>query len=174
MSIPMLQSSRLLLRGHTLEDFDAYAAMWADPAVTRHIADGAPKSTEEAWTSFLRIAGHWQMLGYGSWAVVEKASGRVLGATGFGERRRDRGAALDGVPELGWTFASSAAGRGYATEAVNAVLTWGRAHLGTARVIAVIAPENIASIRVAQKCGFKEFQRALSAGRPRVFLDRVL
>jgi RimJ/RimL family protein N-acetyltransferase len=172
--IPAVSTSRLILRAHTLADFPAYAAMWADPDVTRHLGDGAPYSGEQSWASFLRTAGHWQMLGFGSWAVEEKASGRMIGGIGFSERKRDRGDALDGVPEAGWMFAAAVSGKGYATEALNAALEWGRAHFGPTRVIAITALQNIASMRVAQKCGFREFQRGLSVGRERVFFDRVL
>lgn len=174
MSIPILSTSRLTLRAHTLEDFPAFAAMWADPVVTRHLGDGVPYSEEQSWASFLRQAGHWQMLGYGSWVVEEKAGRRLIGAMGFNERKRDRGDALKGLPELGWMFASAVSGNGYATEALRAALEWGKARFGPVRVIAITAPENIASMRVAQKCGLTEFRRGLSAGRERVFFDRIL
>jgi RimJ/RimL family protein N-acetyltransferase len=59
LKIPVLETPRLRLRGYALEDFEAYAAMWGDPEVTRHIGDGSPKSKEESWTSLLRAVGHW-------------------------------------------------------------------------------------------------------------------
>jgi len=172
--VSVLQTDRLVLRVHRLEDFAPFAAMWADPDVTRHIADGAPRSEEASWASFLSMAGHWRLLGFGNWAIEEKAGGRYLGVVGFAERKRDRGAELAGVPEIGWTLVTAAAGNGYATEAANAALEWGRAHFGQSRVIAIVAPDNLASTRVAEKCGFKEFHRGPSAGRPRVFFDKVL
>jgi RimJ/RimL family protein N-acetyltransferase len=174
LSAPALATDRLILRAYRLEDFDAYAPMWADPDVTRHIADGAPRIEEDSWASFLRTAGHWQFLGFGSWAIEEKASGRFIGGIGFNSRRRDRDESLKSLPELGWMFTTAASGKGYATEALRAALGWGRAHFGPVRVFAVTAPENFASMRVAEKCGFKEFHRGLSAGRPRVFFDRIL
>jgi RimJ/RimL family protein N-acetyltransferase len=51
--VPVVETERLILRGHTLDDFPAFAAMWADPAVTRFIG-GAPLSQEESWGKFLR------------------------------------------------------------------------------------------------------------------------
>ncbi len=174
LEIPVLETQRLRLRGYAVGDFEAYAAMWADPDVTRHIGDGSPKSGEESWTSLLRAAGHWQMLGYGSWAVDEKTSGRFVGGIGFNNSKRDRGETLRDLLELGWMFTPSASGNGYATEALQAALVWGKAHFGPARVIAITAPENFASMRVAQKCGFKEFLRGPSQGRPRVFFERIL
>jgi RimJ/RimL family protein N-acetyltransferase len=172
--LEILETPRLRLRGFALEDFDAYAAMWADPDVTRHIGDGSPKPEAESWTSLLRAAGHWQMLGYGSWAIDEKPSGKFIGTIGFNNSKRDRGDALKDILELGWMFTPAASGKGYATEALQAVLVWGRTHFGPVRVIAITAPENFASMRVAQKCGFKEFLRGPSLGRPRVFFERVL
>jgi RimJ/RimL family protein N-acetyltransferase len=174
MSIPVLETSRLILRGHRPEDFDIYAAMWADPTLTRYLGDGSTKLREDAWTSFLRQVGHWQMLGFGNWIVEEKESGRQIGTIGFNERRRERAPELDGFPELGWMFDGWASGKGYATESLRAALAWGREKLGPVRVIAITAPDNIASMRVAEKCGFEVLRRGESMGRPRVFYIRTL
>jgi RimJ/RimL family protein N-acetyltransferase len=174
LEIHVLETQRLRLRSYVLEDFAAYATMWADPEVARHIGDGSPKSEAESWTSLLRTAGHWQMLGYGSWAIDEKAGGRFIGGIGFNNSKRDRGEALRDLLEIGWMLAPPASGKGYATEALQAALEWGGTHFGPVRVIAITAPENFASMRVAQKCGFKEFLRGPSLGRPRVFFDRIL
>jgi RimJ/RimL family protein N-acetyltransferase len=172
--IPVLETPRLRLRGYAFEDFAAYAAMWGDPHVTRHIGDGSPKSEADSWTSLLRAAGHWQMVGYGSWAIDEKTSGRFVGGIGFNNSKRDRGDALKDILELGWMFTPAESGKGYATEALQVVLDWGRTQFGPVRVIAITAPENFTSMRVAQKCGFREFLRGPSLGRPRVFFDRIL
>jgi RimJ/RimL family protein N-acetyltransferase len=171
--IPTLSTPRLTLRPHRLEDFAFYAQMWREPEVARHITvGGMPRTEEEAWASFLRLAGQWQMVGFGFWAVEEKAGGKLVGELGFIERKRDWG--FKDMPEMGWAFATSATGKGYATEAVSAAIAWGAAHFGHIRVIAVTAPQNYASIRVAEKCGFREFQRDLSGGHPSVIFDRVL
>jgi RimJ/RimL family protein N-acetyltransferase len=174
MSVPELETPRLLLRGHRPDDFASYAAMWADPQLTRHIGDGSVKSRADAWTSFLRHVGHWRMTGFGNWVVEEKASGRQIGTIGFNERRRENTPEFDGVPELGWMFVGWTSGNGYATEALGAALSWGREHFGPVRVIAIVAPDNLASLRVAEKNGFREFKRSPSAGRQRIFLDRML
>lgn len=39
--IPVIETARTILRAHRLDDFEDYAAMWADPAVTRFIAGGS-------------------------------------------------------------------------------------------------------------------------------------
>jgi RimJ/RimL family protein N-acetyltransferase len=64
MDVPVIETQRLILRGHRLEDFDALAAMWADPHVARFIG-GKPATQEESWARLLRYAGHWRLLGFG-------------------------------------------------------------------------------------------------------------
>jgi RimJ/RimL family protein N-acetyltransferase len=174
MLAPIVETERLRLRAFRADDFASFAAMYADPEVVRHTGDSEPRTSEQSWSTFLVIPGHWHYLGFGAWAIEEKASGRHIGDIGFTERRRDRGIDLDGVPEMGWALATSSFGKGYATEAVQAALVWGRAHFGARRVIALTSEQNTASIRVAQKCGFREFRRGLSAGRSRIFFERML
>ena len=80
--IPVIETPRLTLRGHRLDDFSDCAAMWADPIVTRHIG-GKPFSEEDTWTRLLRYAGHWLLLGFGYWAIEEKDTGSFVGELGI-------------------------------------------------------------------------------------------
>jgi RimJ/RimL family protein N-acetyltransferase len=169
--VPILETSRLRLRGHRLDDFVHSAAMWADAVVTRFIG-GQPLTEEEAWTKFLRYAGHWALLGFGYWVVEEKAAGTFVGEIGFADFKRDVQPSLKGVPEIGWVLASQAHGKGYATEAVRAAVAWGDAHFQSPRTACIIAPENLASIRVAVKCGYKGPQRAFYKGKPTLMYVR--
>ena len=75
---PTIETERLTLRPHRLDDFDAYAVMWADSVVTRFIG-GRPRTREESWIRFLRHPGMWSMIGYGFWAVEDKASDQFIG-----------------------------------------------------------------------------------------------
>jgi len=166
--VPVVETERLILRGHRLDDFRFLAAMWADPEVTRFIAP-APATAEEAWARFLRYAGHWAMMGYGYWAVEEKASGRYIADIGFADYRRAIVPVLDG-PEIGWVLAASVAGRGYATEAVRAALAWGDGHFRDGhfrdrRTVCIIAPDHARSIRVAEKAGYRLDGSGLYKGR---------
>lgn len=161
--VPVVETERLILRGHRLDDFASLAAMWADPEVTRFIAP-APATAEEAWARFLRYAGHWAMMGYGYWAVEEKASGRYIADIGFADHRRAIVPVLDG-PEIGWVLAASVAGRGYATEAVRAALAWGDGHFRDRRTVCIVAPDHARSIRVAEKAGYRLDGSGLYKGR---------
>jgi RimJ/RimL family protein N-acetyltransferase len=168
--VPILETQRLRLRGHRVDDFVHSAAMWADPGVARYIG-GKPFTEEEAWRKFLQYVGHWALLGFGYWVVEERATGGFVGEVGFADYKRDV-EPLRGLPEIGWVFASQAHGKGYATEAVRAVVAWGDARFGSARTACIIAPENLASIRVAEKCGYHEFQRTTYKGNPTLMFVR--
>ena len=137
-----------------MSDFDAYAEMWADPLVTRHIS-GKPRTREESWLRFLRNAGLWSLLGYGFWAVEEKASGRFIGEAGFHELRRELEPAIEGTPEMGWMLVPDVHGRGYASEALSALMELGERRLARQDFVCLIDHGNLASIRLAQKFGFR-------------------
>lgn len=166
-AVPILETPRLILRGPVLEDFPAYAAMWADPEVTRFIG-GVPVTEEDAWSRFLRAVGQWAMLGFGFWSVIERQSGARIGEVGFVEGRRNIVPSLIGVPECGWSLIPSAQGKGYATEAVGAALVWGDEYFGKVRMACIIAPDNAASLRVAAKSGFREALRTTYKNEPTI------
>lgn len=169
--IPNLETTRLSLRGHQVADFADCAAMWADPLVTRHIG-GRPSTGEEVWARLLRYVGHWARLGFGYWVVREKASGRFVGEVGFADFHREIDPPLGNVPESGWALATWAQGQGFATEAVQAALAWGDMHFAEGRTVCMIDPDNVPSIRVAAKCGYREFQRTQYKGAPIILMQR--
>ncbi len=169
--VPVLETSRLRLRAHRAEDFAGCAAMWADPIVIRYIG-GKPLTAEETWAKVLRYAGLWSLLGFGYWALEEKSTGAFIGELGFADFKRSIQPSLDGVPELGWALVSQAHGKGYATEAVRAAIKWGDEKFGTERTVCIISPENVASMRVAEKCGFREYQRTRYKEHAVILLER--
>ncbi len=165
MTVPMIQTERLKLRAHCLDDFEPLAAMWADPDVVRHIS-GKPSSRDESWARLLRYCGHWKLLGFGYWAVELKDEPGFVGDVGFADWKRDIAPSLEGVPEAGWVFSPMVHGRGVASEAVQAVIAWGDRHFGGKATSCIVSPENRASIRVAEKSGYKEFARTEFKGSP--------
>ena len=168
---PMLETERLCLRAHRADDHADCMAIWSDPRVTRYIG-GNPSSGEEVWKRVLRYAGLWSLLGYGFWAVEEKATGRYVGDIGCADFKRDMTPALDGMLEWGWAFAAQAHGKGYATEALLASMDWAQANLDQQRMVCIIAPDNLASIRVAEKAGFRLWQNTMYHGDPTVVFVR--
>jgi RimJ/RimL family protein N-acetyltransferase len=168
---PVIETPRLLLRHHRLEDFPACRAMWADPAITQFV-DGRPLTEEEAWVKFLRNAGHWPLLGFGFWILEEKSTAAFAGEIGLAYFHRELIPPVENLREAGWILAPAMHGKGYATEAVAAVLAWGDTHFSDPRTICLIHPGNAASIRVAEKCGFREWQRATYRGEPTIIFER--
>lgn len=167
---PLLETDRLILRGHTPDDFNDGLSLWSDPEVTRFIG-GRPATGEEVWARTLRYIGHWQALGYGFWAIFEKASGRFVGEAGFADFHRDIVPSLAGMPEMGWALMPWAHGRGYATEAIAAALAWGQP-VFTAPSCCIISPQNGPSVRVAEKLGFQELAHTTYHGEPTVIYRR--
>lgn len=172
MTAPVVHTARLVLRPHRLSDFDACVAMWAHPDVVRFIG-GEPSSREQTWSRFLRYTGHWALMGYGSWAVERKEDGRFIGEAGFFEGRRTMTPSIEGCPEAGWAFVPEVAGRGIATEVLNAAAGWVDRHHGWSRTVAMISPGNVASQRVAQKCGFNKFSESTYQGSPQWLFERT-
>jgi RimJ/RimL family protein N-acetyltransferase len=168
---PRIETPRLILRRHVMEDFEPYAAMWADPGVVRHIG-GVSFTWEQVWTRFMRQAGIWHFMGFGFFAIEERATGAFIGEAGFHELRRDLAPSLEGTLEAGWAFIPEAQGKGYAQEAVGAALDWAASAFAAMRVTCIIEPDNLASLRLAAKLGFREFARTLYHSRSIVLFDR--
>ncbi|WP_394888831.1 GNAT family N-acetyltransferase [Mesorhizobium sp. AaZ16] len=171
--IPVIETARTILRAHRLDDFEDYAAMWADPAVTRFIAGGKPRTREESWLRFLRHPGMWAMIGYGFWAVEEKATGRFIGEAGFHDLKRDIQPSLEGRAEAGWGLIAAAHGQGFATEIVGAAAAWSDSRFGGAKTVCIIDPDNAGSINVAQKCGYRKIARTTYHDKPTIMFERV-
>lgn len=170
--VPVLETERLRLRGHRVGDLDACAALWADTDVVRHTT-GKPQTREEVWWRILRYIGHWALMGYGFWALEEKASGKFVGEVGFADFKRSLDPPLGDTPESGWILASEFHGKGYATEAMRAVIAWGDEHFGAVRTACLIHPDNAASIRVAEKLGYREYARSSYRDKEVVLLERL-
>lgn len=143
-----LETERLLLRMIRLEDFEAYAALGADPEVMRYLG-GKTWDRLESWRYMCAMVGHWHLRGYGMWAVEEKATRQFIGRIGLHYPETWPGF------ELGWTLARAAQGKGYATEAAQRALEYAFTDLNRDHVISLIHPENRASIRVAERIGEK-------------------
>ena len=170
-AVPVLETERLQLRGHRPDDFIACAAMWADPIVTRHIG-GKPFSEEESWRRLLAYVGHWALLGFGYWVVEEKETRTFVGELGFADYQRDIEPSLRNKPEIGWVFNSQSHGKGYATEAARAAIAWGDGHFGASQTACIIHPENLPSIHVAEKCGYRKLQLTTYHGHPTLMFVR--
>jgi|HubBroStandDraft_3_1064219.scaffolds.fasta_scaffold25768_2 RimJ/RimL family protein N-acetyltransferase len=168
--IPTLVTERLRLRAIRGNDFDDYAALHADPEVTRYYLSG-PETWDRgrSWRHMAFAVGHWQLEGTGTWVAEQQATGEFVGVIGFCEP-----ATWPGF-ELAYHLARPHWGQGFATEAAEAALAhaflvWQRDH-----VISLIDPKNLPSIRVAERIGERLESRIEHFGRPmlRYGLDRA-
>lgn len=167
MDAPTLTADRVTLRGLTMADWDAYAAMWADPKVTAFIG-GEPRPRDLAWVKFGQAAGMWSLFGFGNWSVIDRTDQAFLGICGFAVYERGI-AELEGFPEAGWAFAASSWGRGIAHESIDAIHRWADAG-GLSETRCLIDDGNVASIKVAARVGYAPI--ATLDGR-RVFTRRA-
>ena len=148
-AIPTLETERLVLRAFRADDFEAHASMAADPLVARYLGDGRTLDREEAWRTFAMLLGHWELRGYGLWALTRRGDDRMIGRVGF--------FFPEGWPgfEIGWTLSRDSWGKGYATEGARRALHHAFTEMGRGHVISLIHPDNAPSIRDAQRLGEK-------------------
>jgi RimJ/RimL family protein N-acetyltransferase len=144
MIIPTLETERLILREWRDEDFEGYKAYRADPICSKFIGVFDERS---AWREMTYMAGHWLMRGFGNWSVVEKSSGKACGHCGpyYPHGWPE--------PEIGWGLYPGYWGKGYATEAATAALTYAYTKMNWKTAISLIASENAPSIALATRLG---------------------
>lgn len=150
--IPTINTSRLTLRGMRPEDFGRFAEIWSMPEVVRFV-DKAPWSRGKAWAAFLRNAGHWQITGFGQWAVQRHRTTHMSGQVGFFYGKRDLGQDFDDFPEAGWVLEPGAQGFGLGFEAAKAAHDWFD-RVVTGRLVCMISPEHDCSLHLAERLGY--------------------
>ena len=166
-----IETSRLILRVYSVEDFNEMYEMWSEPAVTRYM--GSKRfSREDVWARLLRYAGTWALFGYGFWVIRDKQSGQFIGEVGFHNLQRETKPPLGDCPELGFGLISAAHGKGFATEAARAVLDWADLAWGERETVCMIAPDNVPSLRIANKLGYVETAQAEYNGAPMILFKR--
>lgn len=81
MLTPRLEAGRVMLRQWCADDYPAYRDYYADPETAQYV--GGVKDAQAAWRHLASVIGHWQLRGFGVWAVEEKRSRRFVGCAGF-------------------------------------------------------------------------------------------
>jgi len=139
----VMETARLRIRSRTVDDVEPIVAMDLDPLVRRYM--GPPLDPDAHRAEVRRRI----LAGIGPWAVEWKDRPGILGLCGLSE--------FDGLPfgQIGWRFTSASWGQGIGTEAARAVLDHSFAEMGIDLVTTLVHPDNIASVRVAEKIGMK-------------------
>ena len=144
-----LETERLRFVKFREDHWEPYAAMCADAEVMRYLGTGVTLSRDDTSRAIAGMLGHWQLRGYGMWALESRQTGELVGRAGF----------LDpaGWPgfELGWMLGREHWGKGYASEAARRALRFAFEVLKRDRVISLIREANAPSIRVALAIGEK-------------------
>ena len=155
----ILETERLTLRRFRETDDEALACVFADPEAMR-FGDGI-KSDEWMQDWIEGCLRDYQERDWSPLAVIENASANLIGYCGLFHISD-----VNGRPEaeIGYRFTRESWGQGYATEAVLAVRDFAFLSLGLKRLIAMINPENAASIRVAEKAGMRYEQDVIFEG----------
>ncbi len=163
-STPMINTARLTLCAMRPEDFKRFAEIWRTPEVVRHIG-GKPRTRGEAWDAFLRNAGHWQMAGFGQWAVVLQSNRLMIGQAGFFYGDRGMGEDFDTFPEAGWVLSPESQGQGFGYEAAQAAHDWfDRVIPGP--LVAMVDSANEVSRKLAEKLGYDLMREACFKDTP--------
>lgn len=140
-----IETERLLLRPIEMADLEDVVSMHAHPDVSRFM-----RHVDREW-AIRRIETdrlEWAQRGHGLVAIIHRDSGRFLGRAGLKYWKQ-----FDET-EVGWVLRREEWGKGYATEAGRACVEWGFANLPVPYLTAMVRPENLRSIRVAERLGF--------------------
>lgn len=141
-----LETERLVLRQLDGNDWQSLHKYYSDPIATQYTTK-RQFSEIESWYVVCSMIGHWQIRGYGPYAIEQKENKRVVGIAGFWYPLDWPG------PEIKWALARDYWGQGFAVEAAEAVLAAGRKSLTEISWVSFIHDENAASMRLAKTIG---------------------
>lgn len=144
-----LETPRLKLEPYDDSHYEGLRVMDSDAGVMRYITGGIVKTPEETWEGIRRVQSRWDKYNFSWWAIKEKSFGVIVGAACLQHL-----ANVDGAPlEIGWRLVPEHNGKGYATEAAQAIVDYAAEQVGATYLVAVADPENIPSQRVMQRLG---------------------
>ncbi|GAB2967022.1 GNAT family N-acetyltransferase [Amycolatopsis acidiphila] len=149
MNLPVLRTSRLIVRGLERSDTDAVLRVFADPAQSRYFAADFSDPVQ-CRAMIERRLGYRGPANLGHWAI--ERDGTVIGLAHL----RPSDAMPPGTAELGYFLDPAHGGQGLATEAAAALLRHGFATAGLPAIWALIHESNVASLKLAQRLGFRD------------------
>ena len=170
---PKLTTDRLILRLHKPSDLLDMQALWSAPEVVKYIG-ARPLDRESIWKRILMYRGLWATLGFGYWVITDRTTGEFLGEAGFADFQRQIKPSIEGLPEAGWALLPKAFGKGIATEAIQCMLHWLKQNIDTKQSVCLISPDNLASIRVAERCGFEYLTQTLYMDSPSLLYSQII
>ena len=146
----ILETDRLLLREYVEEDAEAFFKLNSDPEVLRFVPDQALLNVEQARQLLVdHPIADYRKHGFGRGALIIKSTGEQIGFAGLKYLEE-----LDEV-DVAYRLMPAYWGQGLATEVALASVRFGFADLGLKRIIGLVMPENVASVRVLEKTGLR-------------------
>lgn len=141
-----IETQRLILRMFQESDWMDLHKLYSDPECTKYTIQRT-LTEGESWRTMASMIGHWQIRGYGPYAVEEKSTGHVMGPVGLWYPNDWPG------PEIKWALSRSYWGQGYASEAARAVRQMAATSMPETSLISLIFAENEPSIQLAIAIG---------------------
>lgn len=147
---PTLTTLRLRLRQLRADDLQDLYAYASDSEIDQYTPWTRYQSLAEAQADLTEYVGEYERDGFGVWGIEHQADSRLIGITNLSMPHRHHRRS-----ELGYTIARTYWGQGYATEAVQAVVSFGFEQMQLNRIEALVLPNNVASARVLEKVGMR-------------------
>jgi RimJ/RimL family protein N-acetyltransferase len=142
----ILETERTYLREMTPEDAQNAYELNSDPLVIQYTGDVSFESVDEART-FLSKYDHYEKYGFGRWAVISKETNEYLGWCGL------KYSADEDEFDIGFRFHQRFWNKGFASETARACIQLGFEKFNMETIVGRAMKENLASIRVLEKCG---------------------
>jgi RimJ/RimL family protein N-acetyltransferase len=155
---PSIKTSRLILQPLQPTDAVVLHRIYQSEGVLRYFPNPTPPPLEKVQRFITGQQAHWEKHGYGNWGILPQGEKEIIGWAG-----------LQFLPELnetevGYLLDCPFWGKGYATEAALASMTFGFEHFNLDHIIALVHPDNLASRRVIEKCGMYYMETLLLWG----------
>jgi RimJ/RimL family protein N-acetyltransferase len=161
-----IETPRLVLRRWVESDVDALAGIHSAPGVAAWLG---PLTRDDTAVTVERYEHHWDVFGYGRFAVADRTTGALVGRVGI--MHQPEWTQTPQKDEVGWVIATDRWGEGLATEAAAASIADTFERVGLERVLSWTLPDNLASVRVIEKCGMRRGGSAAWRGREHVWYD---
>ena len=158
--IPWLitKTDRLTIREQTLDDIEDIYNMYADETTTAYMDKLYDDIEEEKEYMRDYIAHQYPFYEYGIWTLIDKCTGEYVGRAGLSIRE-----GYEDV-ELGYAITKAYRNKGYAKEAIKAIIKYAKDELYITRLIAFVRPQNLISIKILEDMGFIKVNTLLFDG----------
>lgn len=157
-TIPTLHTDHLVLRPLREDDATPLHRIYQTDGVLKYFPNPIPPPFDKVAHFIASQQSHWERYGYGNWALTELGCDEIIGWAG-----------LQFLPEtqeteVGYLLNKPYWGKGYATEAARRSLDFGFSHFDFPEIIALVHPQNLASLAVARKCALTIVERKVYWG----------